>query len=111
MEFVQKSRENETVIVAVKGRIDAVAASDFEQQMSDLLAQGEKRIVLDMSELEFISSAGLRSILVMVKKLKGQDGGLALAAMTPTVLKVFKLSGFAAILPLSDTVESALEQI
>lgn len=111
MDFIYINKKNEINIVAVKGRLDAVAVPDFEIKMADLLNQGEKKFILDLSELEFISSAGLRCILVIVKSLRGQDGKLSLAAMKPTVYGVLKLSGFVEILPFNDTVAEALAEM
>jgi len=106
---IQKRKEDKAMVVTVSGRMDAVTASDFESALGDLMAQGNKRFVIDFTDLDYISSAGLRSILAAAKKLKGMDGKLSLACLQEVVREVFDISGFSAIIPIYDSVETALE--
>jgi len=91
---IQVTKEKDTVVVTVKGRIDAVTAPEFEKQLADQMAAGEKMFLLNFSGLEYISSAGLRSILVTAKQLKAKEGKLFFAELQRTVKDVFKISGF-----------------
>ena len=83
MEISKIREEQEAVILAVKGRLDSVAAPEFSKQIDDLINQGETRVVLDLSELDYISSAGLRCIQVIAKNLEGKKGKVVLAAFHP----------------------------
>ena len=67
------------------------------------LEAGDKRLVVDLAGLEYISSAGLRSILASAKKLKAQGGDLAFCALSGIVAEVFAVSGFAKLLPVFAT--------
>jgi anti-anti-sigma factor len=107
---ISLSQQPQAVVVAVKGRIDAVSAPAFERTMADHIAAGTNRFVIDCAALEYISSAGLRSLLTTAKTLKAQNGELACAALTEVVREVFELAGFAAIVPIFDSVEAALVQ-
>lgn len=103
-------KQSKAVVVAVKGRMDAVSAPEFESTMADHIATGANRFVVDCSALEYISSAGLRSLLITVKTLKARDGELVFAALGDVVREVFEIAGFETIFPVFDSTHAALEQ-
>lgn len=96
------------MVVKVVGRMDATSAPQFEEECAKWIEQGEKNLVVDMGGLEYISSAGLRSILATGKKLKGSGGVLVFGNMQGMVKEVFDISGFTSIFPVYDTLEAAL---
>jgi len=108
---IEKKQEQDVAVVSVKGRMDAVSSPEFEKEMGALLAGGNNVLILDLGALEYISSAGLRSILTITKKLKEKDGELLIAAVRGMVKEVFGISGFNAIIPIFESVESARSQI
>jgi len=110
MEIVKTGKENNAVIVKISGRMDAVTAPEFEKILSAWIDESEKYFVVDLSSLEYISSAGLRSILIIAKKLKAINGKILLAAMEESVNEVFEISGFNSIIPIHDTVQAAVRQ-
>lgn len=99
-----------SLVLTVTGRMDALNAQEFEAECLRWLEAGEKRLVVDMSGLDYISSAGLRSILAAAKKLKAQGGDLAFCALTGIVAEVFAVSGFAKLLPVFATLDEALSR-
>lgn len=99
------------LVVSVKGRIDAVTAPDFEKSLSERISSGESNMVVNLSELEYISSAGLRSILAIAKVLKAKGGKMVFACLKGTVKDVFKISGFGSIFQIYDSEEEALAQV
>ncbi|MEM5787018.1 MAG: STAS domain-containing protein [Syntrophobacteraceae bacterium] len=108
---IEGSSTEKALVVRLKGRMDAVAAPEFDKKCSEWLAGGMYNVVLDFSDLEYISSIGLRSILVLGKQIKGQNGKLHLCSLNKTVGGVFQMSGFAAIFPVFDSLKPALEKI
>ena len=103
-------KQSKAVIVGVKGRMDAVTAPAFEDAMADHIATGASLFVFDCSALEYISSAGLRSLLTMAKTLQTRDGELVLAALQDVVREVFDIAGFGTIFSVFDSTDAALEQ-
>lgn len=87
--------------------MDAVTAPEFEKAVETMMGEGENAFVVDLADLDYISSAGLRSILALAKKLKTSGGSLHLAALQDTVRDVFDISGFSSIIPVFDSVEGA----
>ncbi|MBW1773434.1 MAG: STAS domain-containing protein [Deltaproteobacteria bacterium] len=106
---ITSKNEDKALIISVSGRMDAVTASDFENALTEFLDQGNSALIIDFSNLDYISSAGLRSILASAKKMKGINGTLSLACLKEVVKEVFDISGFSAIIPIYDSVETALE--
>jgi anti-sigma B factor antagonist len=84
-------------VVAVEGRLDANTSSVLEAKFLQLVDQGSLKFIFDLSKLDYVSSAGLRILLVAAKKMKAMKGKLALIQMTDNVKEVFDMSGFSAI--------------
>lgn len=103
-------KEGSVAVVSVKGRIDAITAGEFEQRLSALMAGGDCLLVLNFSGLEYISSAGLRSILSAAKQLKTKEGKMLFAGLQGPVKDVFKISGFGSIFKIYDSDEEALRE-
>lgn len=103
------TKEKNTLIVSVKGKIDAVTAPAFEKELFSLIERGENNFLLDFSGLEYISSAGLRSILSTAKQLKPKGGNVIFFGLKGPVKDVFKISGFGTIFKIYETREDALK--
>ncbi len=108
---INAKKERNMMVVSVKGRMDAVTAPEFEKNLSDLIAQGENAFLVSLKELEYISSAGLRSILATAKKLKEKQGKIVFAGLRGPVEEVFKISGFYSIFKIFDSEEAAFKEI
>jgi len=101
----------EVLVVAPEGQINSGNAAGIEADLLSHVEKGERRFVLDMSNLNYISSAGLRVVLVLAKRLKQASGALALCAMQPHVREVSDISGFLAILTVVDTRQEAVAKV
>ena len=106
MEIIPK-KHGEKSIACIKGRLDASSAPVFEKELLGLVDTGEHSIILDFSGLDYISSAGLRSILIVAKRIRSENGELSVAVLNEEVKQVFDVSGFSSILPVYDTVAAA----
>lgn len=74
------------------GRLDTAAAQVTD--ISEFLANADKKIVFDCSKLEFISSAGLRLLLALYKECRAKGGSITMKSVCPSVMRVFKVSAF-----------------
>jgi anti-anti-sigma factor len=102
-------KQSKAVIVAVKGRMDGVSAPEFEKTMADHITGGASRFVVDFSDLEYISSAGLRSLLTTAKTLRARGGELVFAALRDVVREVFEIGGFSKIFSIYASTDAALK--
>ena len=97
-------------IIALQGQVNSANAATVETEVLAVVQQGARNVLLDMRELSYISSAGLRVVLVLAKRLKQAGGKLVIYGMQPHVREVFDISGFLAILNVTGTRAEALEQ-
>lgn len=79
------------VVIAQENRIDAAGAIQFKERMREAVATPARRVILDMSAVNFLDSSGLGAV-VAVMKLLGPSRTLELSGLTPTVEKVFRLT-------------------
>ena len=98
-------------IVSLQGQINSANAATVETEVLAVLQKGAKNVLLNMTELSYISSAGLRVVLVLAKRLKQAGGKLVIYGMQPHVREVFDISGFLAILNVTATRNEAVEQL
>ena len=75
-------KPNDRAVVATSGRLDAAGAPALEAQCRTLIQEGAKRLLLDMAQVEYISSAGLRSLLVLAKAMNSSGGASASRSAT-----------------------------
>ncbi|MCW0209656.1 STAS domain-containing protein [Achromobacter veterisilvae] len=101
----------EVLVVSPEGQINSANAASIESDLLAHVEKGESRFVLDLSNLNYISSAGLRVVLVLAKRLKQGAGALVLCALQPHVREVFDISGFLAILTVVDTRQDAVAKV
>ena len=98
------------ILIHVNGRLDAASASTAEQEILALL-EHHSLVVIDFAALEYISSAGLRVLLLAAKMMQSRAGTLLLASMCPVVREIFDISGFSAIFKIFPDATAALRQI
>jgi anti-anti-sigma factor len=104
--FTNKERDN--LVLEIKGRIDAVTSPKLEEECQGWIDQGEKALVMDLGGVEYISSAGLRTILILARKLNGSGRGIRFCGLRGMVQEVFTISGFNSLFPVFTSVTEAL---
>jgi len=109
MQIIIKKKDP-AVIVSIYGHFNAGAAPEFERIFNQHLDAGERHFVLNLAELTFINSAGLCSILATAKKITEREGKLSVCALQGEALKIFEISGFAALFSIYPTEAAALKQ-
>ena len=110
MDILTQKEANATV-VTITGRLDAVTVTQYEQAVNELIAAGETIIIVDLNGLDYISSAGLRGLLVTAKLLKEKGGQIRFANVRGTVKEVFAISGFGSIFQIDNSLDAATASI
>ena len=95
-------------VVTARGRLDGATSSAFAQRIEKLVTGTEPRLLVDFAGVEFVSSAGLRAVLSLVKKVKAVQGALALCAVQPAVREVLEITGFAGMIDIHPERAAAL---
>jgi stage II sporulation protein AA (anti-sigma F factor antagonist) len=99
----------DVLVVKPIGRLDSNSAPGSEKAMLGRIEHGERRMVLDFSALDYISSAGLRVVLILARRLRKADGRLVLFGMNDHNRDVFAISGFLTLLTVLDTRDAAID--
>jgi anti-anti-sigma factor len=111
VEIIEAGKEKNMKIISLEGKMDAISAPEFEDKMGEWFEQGETSFIINLGEVSYMSSAGLRSILIVAKKLKEQNGKLIFVNLREEVQKIFRISGFSSMIPTYESLEAALEHI
>ena len=106
MQFSTRTSNN-IHIVAIAGSLDSATAPEAQKSLDAVLADA-KKVVLDFSGLDYISSAGLRVLLGAAKKLRASGGTLGIFGLNQSVREVFEISGFSTILSVYQSEAEAL---
>lgn len=106
MDIEQITDTGHTVLIAT-GRLDTGTAPEFEKQLLETLPQ-QPSLVVDLSGVDYISSAGLRVVLMGAKRAKQAQGKLVLCGLSPAIREVFAVSGFLKILDVRETRDEAV---
>ena len=91
---VEITRENSEVTAFLKGRLDTPAALGIAPQMDELAAEADHTVILDCTDLSYISSSGLRIFLSLRKAAAEKGGRILVRNITDTIRSVFMMTGF-----------------
>lgn len=105
---IKDIKKDQATIVMIEGRLDSSNSGTLEKKITALLEAGESSFLFDFTAMDYISSAGLRVLLMTAKKSKANGGRVALSALTENVKEVFDIAGFTGIFPIFATSEEAL---
>jgi anti-anti-sigma factor len=86
--------QGEVVIVAPHGRIDSNTSREFGDRLLDLIKSGKARVLVDFSQVIYISSAGFRALLVASRNSAEKNGALALCSLSNEVRRLFEIGAF-----------------
>jgi len=101
----------DTTVVDIAGRLDSTTSGAAYDQLVAIAKSGSKKVAINLGQLEYLSSAGLRMILVMVKLLKGSGGSANICHAHGVVKEVLETSGFDHLVSLHDDEVSALQSL
>jgi anti-anti-sigma factor len=107
MEIIE-AVEGGVSILSLKGRLDATTSAAAEAQMLACVDRGAKNLVIDLEDLDYISSAGLRVFLVVSKRLSSEKGSIALCSLQSQVREIFDIAGFTGLFAIASDRASAV---
>jgi anti-anti-sigma factor len=108
---IEREQQDDVTIVKLAGRFDSAAAPAAENQLGAALGTSMPHLAIDMTGLEYISSAGLRVLLVLARKVQQGAGKIALFGLAPNVREVFTVSGLDTILSIQPDAAAALAHV
>lgn len=101
------TKEDKYFLFKISGRLDTQTFQDAENELTGWINDGEIVLVGDLTDLEFISSAGLRTLLLLVKLIKPKGGKIAVYGINASIKEVFDITGIPNVLPVADSLEEA----
>lgn len=105
---VESRREGTSLVLKADGRVDGTNASEFQDAIKAEINESDRGLVLDLQDLTYISSAGLRVVLLIAKDMQRQGAKMAACSLSEPVREVFVISGFDKIIPIHDSQDAAL---
>jgi len=105
---IYEAKKGEVMVVEIKGRVDSTNYDVLQDRLVKL-AENEKTILLDCAHLDYISSAGLGVLLLLLKTMQKKGGRCLLCSLNARIREVFDISGFSKLFPITATQEEALK--
>ncbi len=102
--------EGDVTVFLPEGRVDTQAATEMDQALQAAMSAGNPNMVVDMSRVDYISSAGLRALAAAQVRSKAEGGDMKLAALNARVTRVFRIIGFDLLMSIHDTPEAAIAE-
>lgn len=100
---------DQKILLRLEGRIDTSTAPQLEKKLTQLTQEHHHRLLLDFTQVNYLSSAGMRVLLSAAKKLKANKGHLALFALQESVAEIVRLAGFDKVLAIFSNEKEALQ--
>ena len=107
MELVEE-KQGKALVIGIRGRLDTTTYAQLEKRLEELMESGETRILADCTMMDYISSSGLRVLLIGLKKARLYEGRFAICSLRDNIREIFEISGFMSIFEVFPTRESAL---
>lgn len=108
MKITTSMDEQGVTLIEVQGEVDAHTSGDLDKALGELLAQKHSRLVLDFSQVGYVSSAGLRALLRAQRKARALGGEVRVFGLSPFVHQVFEMAGFNRLLRIAATRQEAV---
>lgn len=95
-------------VLSVAGEIDIATAPSLRMHLHDLIEQAKLRLIVDLEAVDFLDSTGLGVLVSALKRVRGDQGDLALVCTRPQILKVFDITGLSRVFAIHETLDAAL---
>ena len=105
---VKEDRAGRVLVLSPQDRLDSINSREFQALVMSHIEGGEDSVVVNFSDLNYISSAGIRVTQLASKALEEAEGQFVLCALSDDIRRVFRISGFDRVIPIADTLEDAL---
>lgn len=105
---IKEDKKDQAMVLTIEGRLDSITSGTLEKEFLTIIEAGEKNIVVDCTDMDYISSAGLRVLLMAAKRTTKLGGKVVLAALCDNVQEVFDIAGFTSIFTITGSQEEAI---
>ena len=102
---------DDAYVISLAGEVDLYTAPEFKQQLLEVIGQGGKQVIVDFSNTTFIDSTTLGVLVGGVKRLRSNDGQLALVCSDRNITKIFEITGLDSVFTIYATRDEALSKL
>lgn len=106
---IKEIKMEKEIVLIIEGRLDSSSSGELEKKFLAMMEGGEKNFVVDFTAMDYISSAGLRVLLMAAKRTAKLGGKVVLASLCANVKEVFNITGFTGIFTITDSREDAVK--
>jgi anti-sigma B factor antagonist len=113
MNFDMKTEQlsSDAYVVSLSGEVDLYTAPEFKQQLLEVAGKGGKQVIVDFTQTTFIDSTTLGVLVGGVKRLRQNDGGLALVCSDSNITKIFEITGLDRVFPIYESRDIAISEV
>ncbi|MGA8321771.1 MAG: STAS domain-containing protein [Xanthobacteraceae bacterium] len=108
---ISQEHTGDVTIVEVKGRIDSNSAKTFGDRLNNLIKTGRARIIVDLKDIVYVSSAGFRALLLAARNAEEKNGTIALCNVSSEVRRLFDLARFTDLFPIYSSREEGVAKL
>ncbi len=108
---IQTEQAEGILVISVSGGVHGLDVQEFHDKLLDAVAGCGKKVLLDLEKLSYINSAGLRSILIVAKKLRDERARFAICSLSGSVKGIFKISAFDKVIDVFESRSEAIDAI
>ena len=108
---IETVKDGDALIAKAEGRVDGSNARAFQEDLDAVCGEADQVVILDLEQLSYISSAGLRVILMTAKGLEGRNVKFAICSLSEAIKEVFQISGFDKIIPVKESSDEGIKAL
>lgn len=105
---IRRNDRDSVAVIELQGRLDVTSSPELEAAANEILTNGQRALVIDCSALKYISSSGLRVLLIAARQFSAAGGRLVLCGVAGHIRKVFDISGFSSIFTIRESRDEAV---
>jgi anti-anti-sigma factor len=106
---ITTNRENDILILGIIGKLDAATSKDFQEIFLEFIDKGDTKFIIDCSQLDYISSAGIRVFYFILRKLENKDSKIVFCALNNNIKRVFDIVDLPSDFPIFSSIDDAYE--
>lgn len=110
MPITTKQLDHATV-ATITGKLDGITSVDVQKKLFSLLEEGTKQLILDVQTVDYLSSAGMRTLLLVAKRCKEVSASISLINVSPQLTEIFEITGFLPVLTIYKDLDTALKMM
>jgi anti-sigma B factor antagonist len=110
MDIIEE-RQDDITIIKITERLDTLSSAALEDKLLDTINKNQSKMIIDFSQLDFISSSGLRVLLTAGKQMKSAQGKLVLCSLKDHVKEVFDVAGFSMLFKMFSSQEESIKEL